>query len=117
MIKSDIERRAKIASCQESGLTAKAWCKKEGINYQTYLGWLKRFKKRNAASQVDAAVEWVEALAARPADQKANERGEAIGKERDDKRILIKNGKWEVSITEGFSPSELLKVLWTVNMA
>ena len=39
------DRKALVAECRASGMTAKAWCEVKGINYCSYLAWATKLNK------------------------------------------------------------------------
>ena len=46
------ERSALVAAYERSGLTQKAFAQKEGVNFSTFAGWLKRHRDKHPFTEV-----------------------------------------------------------------
>lgn len=92
------ERKALVAECRASGMTAKAWCKVKGINYHSYLSWA---TKLNKEVQLDPP-QWAHVMMTR--EQHLPD------------EVKLTCGKWTVSVETGFSSKLLADVLCVMDV-
>ena len=107
------ERTTKINECKKSGLSVREWCEQNGINHNTYYGWIKKAKKKQI-NQSQSDFGWVELSVPKPKIETIKEMHNTGQPE---KRILISNGKWKISIPEGITGPELVRTLRAVSRA
>lgn len=87
------ERQAIVAECRSSGMTAKAWCKANSIDYRRYVGWATKINQEEQPEPQQWAV-----VAMTKEEQASNE-------------IKLNCGKWTICVGTGFSPTLLADVL------
>lgn len=92
-----IEQQALVAECRASGMTAKAWCEANGIEYRRYLYWATRLNKK----ELEKPQQWADVTLAKD-EQSTGE-------------IRLCCGKWTICIETGFSSALLSDVLKVVN--
>lgn len=89
------DRKALVAECRASGMTAKAWCQVKGINYCSYLSWA---TKLNKEVQLEPQPQQWAHVTITPEQHLPDE-------------IKLTCGKWTVSVETGFSSKLLADVL------
>lgn len=91
------ERAALVAECRASGLTAKEWCRQNGIKYSQYCSWATRV---NQETKQGETPQWVNVTLVKD-DNWNNE-------------IKITCGKFNILVGPDFNPTLLGEVLKVV---
>lgn len=93
-----IERQALVEECRASGMTAKAWCERKGINYRHYVGWATKLNRKVHQQEIQ---QWADVTITK--------------QERATDEIRLKCGKWTICVGAGFSPTLLADILKVVD--
>jgi transposase-like protein len=98
--RSEEEKAELIERWCESGLSRAEFCRREGISYGSFLGWIASWLVADAAEPAPEFVEVMEAESVRSPAQ-----GESHGIE-----LLAPDG-WRVRVSGGFASEDLKRVL------
>jgi len=101
------EQKAKVKECRESGISAKAWCRAEGIAYTTYMRWSRKFP-REIKKEPEKKQRWFSI------EDKTLKSGEE-SKQKNKSKIVLTNGNWHIEIDEEISTELITKTLQVVN--
>ena len=91
-------KAALVAECRASGMTAREWCRQQGIKYSQYCGWATRVNREERQGE---SLEW--------ANVTLNKENNSSGE------IKIHCGNLTINVEPGFNPTLLADILKVVH--